>query len=414
MPKPYIGIKQAKLFISDKKVKYVYKGGTKIYSAGNIVTYKVDESTSYTEEVDNEATCLSPTTFKPSKTGWTFLGWREDSESSSDVLSTKIMGDNPITLYAVFKQGVTLTLYNNSSSASTQSGTRYYNNSNENNPSFKLTQNTASGWSALGWCTSNGATASVTVENGGTVTLAEDATYYGKYSQTITLSYNGNGATSGSTASQTGTRYYNSGNYSNPSFTIRNNGFSRTYYKFSQWALNSASGTKYNGGNTIALSNNATMYAVWTYNPILFPGTGHSFKLVPQANYAWIRNFSVSSSTITCKLADNVGHNFLLCSVFCEQAIDITNFSTLTVDFNVTAKHNTGDGWGYCSFGFSNTLKSTNPGTSGYYPDYANTGKLTSDGRQTRSLSLSGKSGAKYFEFYCGAYDITIYSIKLS
>lgn len=126
-----------------------------------------------------------------------------------------------------------------------------------------MSQNGISGWSANGWCTSGGATASIAVANGGTVTLSSNATYYGRYSQTITLSYNGNGATGGSTASQTGTRYYNSGNYSNPSFTIRGNGFSRSNASFKNWALNSTSGTRYNGGASITLSANATLYAKW-------------------------------------------------------------------------------------------------------------------------------------------------------
>ena len=86
------------------------------------------------------------------------------------------------------------------------------------------------------------------------------------YQKTVTLSYNGNGATGGSTASQSGTAYYNSGSNStiNPSFTLRSNGFSRTNYKFVNWRLNSTSGTAYNAGASITLSSNSTMYASWT------------------------------------------------------------------------------------------------------------------------------------------------------
>lgn len=267
-----LGGKKLKVYIGNSKIKKIYIGSTKLYSSGNIVTYNVDSSLSYTEEVDDEKTCLSPTTFTPSKSGYTFVGWREDNTANSSVLSEKVMGDNPITLYAVFKKDIVITLYNNSSSPTYQTKQQYYNNGNIVNPSFTLTQNSASGWTALGWCTSNGATASVALNNGATITPSSNATYYGKYSQTITVSYNGNGATGGSTASHSGTRYYNSGNYSNPTFTLKSNGFSKKNYAFQKWAQGSAGGTQYSAGANVTLSGNTTFYAVWKQT--VFPSNG--------------------------------------------------------------------------------------------------------------------------------------------
>ena len=142
----------------------------------------------------------------------------------------------------------------------------------QNNPSFTLSQNRISGWTALGWCDVDSATASVVVSNGGSVTLTANKTYYGKYSQTITLSYNGNGATSGSTASQTGTRYWNSRSYSNPSFSLRSSGFSRKNYAFQKWAMGSTSGTQYSAGANVTLSANTTFYAIWLQTS--FPSNG--------------------------------------------------------------------------------------------------------------------------------------------
>lgn len=261
----YIGNKKVKVYIGDKKVKKGYIGNVLCYSSGNPVTYHVDTSTIYTEEVEDGATCLSPTTFTPAKSGYTFKGWREDSTANSSVLSSKVMGDSPITLYAVFQKNVTVTKYNGSTSATTETKQQYYNNGNVANPSFTLSQTAVSGWTVRGWSTSTTANASATVSNGGSVTLSANATYYGLYQATITLSYNGNGATSGSTAAQTGTRYWNSaGNYSNPSFTLRANGFARTNYTFQKWAQGSASGTQYNAGAAITLNANTTFYAVWT------------------------------------------------------------------------------------------------------------------------------------------------------
>lgn len=179
-----VGSSKAKLYIGSSKVKKAYLGTQLIYSAGNIVTYVVDTNVSYQEEVDEGASCLSPKTFTPSKSGWMFVGWRENATVSSSVLSSKVMGDSPITLYAVFRASVT-------------------------------------------------------------------------------VSYNGNGSTSGSTSSQSDYRYYNNGDTSNPTFTLRSNGFTRTNYSFYRWRLNSASGTAYNVGASYTASANATFYAEW-------------------------------------------------------------------------------------------------------------------------------------------------------
>lgn len=178
-----------------ESMMYIHDGNSKetelwrygldeVYSAGKMVTYMVDSGVAYTEKVKKGQSCLAPTTFTPSKSGWTFVGWREDATASGSVLSSKVMERSPITLYAVFKQ-------------------------------------------------------------------------------TITLSYNGNGAGWGATDAQYGDRYYNNGNTNNPVFVLRGSGFGRTNWSFSKWALNSSGGTQYSAGSSIGLAENATMYAVW-------------------------------------------------------------------------------------------------------------------------------------------------------
>ena len=117
-----------------------------------------------------------------------------------------------------------------------------------------------SGWSFVGWRQDKTASSSVV----SSLTAGESTiNLYAVYRQTITVTYNGNGNTGGSTASQTGYRYYNNGNTTNPSFTLRSNGFSKSGYSFVNWRLNSTSGTAYNPNATIILSSNATLYAIW-------------------------------------------------------------------------------------------------------------------------------------------------------
>jgi uncharacterized repeat protein (TIGR02543 family) len=137
--------------------KKAYVDNVQVYSAGNPVTYYADTGKVYTEEVDYEASCLSPKTFTPSKAGWTFIGWREDRTASADVLSKKNMGDAPVTLYAVYRQSVTLSYNGNGNtggSVSNQTGNRYYNASGDTfNPSFKLKSNgyTKTNYVFTGW-----------------------------------------------------------------------------------------------------------------------------------------------------------------------------------------------------------------------------------------------------------------------
>lgn len=152
-----------------------------MWSGGNICTYQVSPGVTYQEEVEEGATCLAPQTFTPALSGWTFIGWRADTAANGTVLGSLTMGEEPVTLYAVFRQ-------------------------------------------------------------------------------TITLAYSGNGATSGSTAAQTGYRYYNNGNVINPSFSVRANGFARSGYIWTGWKSGS---TAYAVGQSVTLTSNLTLTAQW-------------------------------------------------------------------------------------------------------------------------------------------------------
>ena len=143
----------------------------------------------------------------------------------------------------------------------------------------------------------------------------------------------------------------------------------------------------------------------------IFPG--NNMTPVGQSDHGWVRTFSQSSDKIIYNASQA---NYSLASVFYSNAVDITNWSKLSVTFKVAKRWYTGSGWGYISFGFSNSLKTTNPGVSNYYPDYHNYGKywLTVNQTVTLTLDLSGKTGYKYFEFYVATTNIEIYNITLS
>ena len=101
------------------------------------------------------------------------------------------------------------------------------------------------------------------------------------YQRTLTVSYNGNGA-SNTMSNQTKPQYYNSGfgtgttnrgaNVSSVTFTLSNNSFTKKGYTFSKWTEGSTSGTEYSAGSSYAFgpgvseSATKTFYAKWTTN----------------------------------------------------------------------------------------------------------------------------------------------------
>lgn len=211
----YIGTKKVKLFNGNKKIKKIYVGAKKVYSSGNIVTYYVDTNTIYQEEVDSEASCLSPTSFTPTKSGWTFVGWRDDTTASSSVLSSKIMGDNPITLYAIFRKDVTVTYNGNgatSGSVSSQTGYMYINAYDSNTascPSFTLPANgfAKTNYTFAQWRV--GSTSGTAYAPGTTITLSSNTTVYAEWfvSSLVVYSATTDGTTEGTSVNIHNTSY---------------------------------------------------------------------------------------------------------------------------------------------------------------------------------------------------------------
>lgn len=152
------------------------------------VNYYVDDSIAHTQNYVYGQSILSPS-FTPTHSGWTFIGWREDKIASSDVLLSKTMERSEINLYAVFEQTVTLSYNANggSSTPSSQTGTRYYNNGNEVNPSFTLSNGISrSGYTFRAWSL-NSATGT-TYNADSKITLTENAIMYAVWYQSKTIS----------------------------------------------------------------------------------------------------------------------------------------------------------------------------------------------------------------------------------
>lgn len=260
MAKGYIGATAYRFYIGDGKIKAGYLGTARVYSAGSTVTYVVDSGITYTEEVDSGASCLSPKTFTPSRSGWNFVGWRSGIEATAEVYNSLIMGDSPITLYAVFSQTITVTYQG----IATESKFRYYNNGVVANPAFSRAQPAIAGWTPRGWSTGAAGNGGITYGNGATFTRDSNITLYSMYQQTVTLSYNGNGVDVSNPA-QTGTRYYNAGSGAavNPAFTLAACSFIGAGEQFLGWSTDANAASGLSSGTVVTLDANTTYYALW-------------------------------------------------------------------------------------------------------------------------------------------------------
>ena len=222
-------LKKYKILHNGEKLKKGYHNGdVQIWSAGNKVTYITDVGvTPIEKEIDYEAECIPQD--QPSKTGWNFVGWRKDTTASSNVETSVIMGDNPITLYAV-------------------------------------------------------------------------------YSQKITLTYNGNNATSGTMQPDEKYRYFNaSGEYKDPKFTLKANDFTKTGYRFTGWDLGAVN-------TEIELSANKTATAQWfETSPIVYqakpnnPGSEEGTMNVTVNNTNYV---SLSKNPVASWIYYDTGHEY--------------------------------------------------------------------------------------------------------
>lgn len=279
-----------------KKFNVNYNGTiTTVWSAGNTVTYIVDTGVKYTEEVDADATCLSPKTFTPTKDGWTFVGWRKDKTASSSTETSVIMDSDPITLYAVFKKTLTLTYYDGSATAQTKTGTRYYNAAgNYKDPSITMTQTTSSGWTCRGWSTTNAGNATVNYANGASITFSSNLTIYGLYQKTITVSYYQISDTSKKTA--TGTMYWAPAGNVYPKITINPTGFGTewTWRGWTTTANDPDAGVTYSSISNTEFSSDITLYPlIYMYVTLSYSGNGAtSGSTAAQGGYRYLTTSS--------------------------------------------------------------------------------------------------------------------------
>ena len=143
-------------------------------------------------------TTLKLSSTKPTRTGYTFVGW---GTSSTDTTADYSAGGNYTanasdTLYAIWKKTITLSYNaNNGSGAPSSQSQIIYNATTSYKFTISSTKPTRTGYTFLGWSTSSTATSS-SYSSGGSITLSSSDTLYAVWSKNkLTINYYSNYAT---------------------------------------------------------------------------------------------------------------------------------------------------------------------------------------------------------------------------
>jgi len=252
------------------------------------------------------------------KTNYTFLGWATSSSATSAQYTqgnTFTISQNT-TLYAVWKIDTSPTYtvaYNGNGSTSgtapTDSKSPYISGSLVtvlDKGTLAKTNYAFLGWNSNQTQANNG---TVQYTAGQTFTINANTTLYAVWIIRRTVTYNGNGNTSGTAPSDSNSPYNNGS-----TVTVLGQGsLVKTGYVFQGWATSSSGSVAYTQGQTFTITANTTLYAVWQTAPkytVTYSGNGSTGGTVPTDSGQYQTGASVTVKANTGGLV-KTDHTFL-------------------------------------------------------------------------------------------------------
>ncbi len=235
------------------------------------VTFNGNGSTSGTmaNETNSAPTALSTNTF--TRSGYSFTGWNTAANGTGTAYADGAVFpfSASATLYAQWSAVVTsytVTFNGNGSTSGTMA-----NETNSAPTALSTNTFTRSGYSFTGWNTAANGTGTAYAD-GAVFPFSASATLYAQWSAVVTsytVTFNGNGSTSGTMANETN---------SAPT-ALSTNTFTRSGYSFTGWnTAANGTGTAYADGAVFPFSASATLYAQWsavvTSYTVTFNGNG--------------------------------------------------------------------------------------------------------------------------------------------
>lgn len=291
------------------------------------------------------------------RTGFEFLGWSKSQTATTPSYTDgqSIGSENALTpthgdliiLYAVWDEiDYTLTIDLDDGSTPTEIPLNY-------NDEYNLTMPTRTGYIFSEWTisTDESATVESTVDEYGTVVMGDgDTTVTAVWTpRTYSIYFNGNGATSGATASMTNLNY-------GQDYQLSANGFTRTGHTFAGWNTQAnGSGTSFSGGATVnslctgEMGNTSiTLYAQWTLNSndltiTVEPSAYGTATATWAGQSTGVTSGTVSyNTTVSFSAVANTGYHFVVWEVITENATLGDIYSAVTTftmpDADVTVK----------------------------------------------------------------------------
>lgn len=203
---------------------------------------------------------LTLSSVKPTRAGYTFLGWSTSSTATSATYAAggSYTANSGAALYAVWKIITYTVSYNaNNGSGTPSAQTKTYGKA----LTLSSTEPTRTGYTFLGWSTSSTATSATYYKNGSDMSHMQyntesNALLYAVWEiNKYTISYNANG---GQSAPANQTKIYGT------ALTLSSTIPTKTNYDFINWNTKSdGTGTSYSSGGSYTANEEATLYATW-------------------------------------------------------------------------------------------------------------------------------------------------------
>ena len=194
------------------------------------------------------------------KVGYTFAGWNTNTAGTGTTYAAgaSYTAAANVTLYALWSALPVYTITYNSNSATSgsvptsQSGNPGNYNLATNSGNLARTNYIFDGWNT------NAAGTGQTYVEGGVFTLSSNVTLYAKWIQLFNITFDGNGATSGSSP------IFANAIASTVTLPGNDGTFARTGYVWGGWNTQpDGSGTTYAGGASYTLAANSSLYSLW-------------------------------------------------------------------------------------------------------------------------------------------------------
>ncbi len=261
---------------TDPEDAYAYAGGSGIVvisyvSPANFraVTFDSNNGSGSTSTQYVQSGVATPLQTNPyTYTGYVFQGWNTAANGTGTSYTNlaNITTSVAVTLYAQWRAGVNHTVTFNSNLGSGTQAAQVAGQAT----SLNAVQFSRSGYNFAGWNTAANGTGYSYLDQA-VYSFASDATLYAQWAIIVvphSVSFYGNGATSGTTSSQT----------ASSTQALYLNGFVRTGYNFLGWDTNNNSGSAtYLDGQNYNFAADLSLYAIWVAqapNVITFNGNG--------------------------------------------------------------------------------------------------------------------------------------------